>query len=372
MDCTIDEVISNIKDKLSSAKIQSQDVIAAIKFMESLQGGTAPNTKNTAKKEGFDEELNKKLVDILTELYPEIELNYTEQEILHGEGVMNQEVVDNTVRLSLKVVEALTDWATAKPSKHGGRSQPVLNTIRLKQEAGIRKKLAGKGVPKEQIDFVFEYMKQNDISEIKTSELAERVLMGLATGVEVNTATKTGLREERVNELRYLEEADDTIPKQWFMEEYKKVESMPNTVPTDYYSDLAVPGGRNYQEKEIVTPGIVAPKRGHADFSTDKGIGWYRVDDSTEQDGTLRVLEMQSDMFQKMKDEKLDEVEDLSTGNSKIHLDKSFLQLLNTDNKWVKFFIQSIVQDSQKKGYEKIRFPAGETAAKVEGHEIFR
>ncbi len=43
--------------------------------------------------------------------------------------------------------------------------------------------------------------------------------------------------------------------------------------------------------------------------------------------------------------------------------------MLNTNNKWVKFFIQSIVQDSQKKGYEKIRFPAGETAAKVEGHD---
>lgn len=45
-----------------------------------------------------------------------------------------------------------------------------------------------------------------------------------------------------------------------------------------------------------------------------------------------------------------------------------FLQLLNKDNNWVRFFIQSIVQDSAKKGYEKVLFPTGDTASKVEGH----
>jgi len=46
-----------------------------------------------------------------------------------------------------------------------------------------------------------------------------------------------------------------------------------------------------------------------------------------------------------------------------------FLQLLNKDNNWVTFFIKSIIQDSAKKGYEKVLFPSGETAAKVEGHQ---
>ena len=46
-----------------------------------------------------------------------------------------------------------------------------------------------------------------------------------------------------------------------------------------------------------------------------------------------------------------------------------FLQLLNKDNIWVTFFIKSIIQDSVKKGYEKVLFPKGETAAKIEGHE---
>src|SRR5690606_22964833 len=44
-----------------------------------------------------------------------------------------------------------------------------------------------------------------------------------------------------------------------------------------------------------------------------------------------------------------------------------FLQLLNKDNNWVTFFIKSIIQDSAKKGYEKVLFPSGDTASKVEG-----
>jgi len=46
-----------------------------------------------------------------------------------------------------------------------------------------------------------------------------------------------------------------------------------------------------------------------------------------------------------------------------------FLQLLNKDNNWVTFFVKSIIQDSAKKGYKKVLFPKGETAAKVEGHD---
>jgi len=56
--------------------------------------------------------------------------------------------------------------------------------------------------------------------------------------------------------------------------------------------------------------------------------------------------------------------------NSKIDTSENqFLQLLNKDNNWVTFFVKSIIQDSAKKGYEKVLFPSGDTAAKVEGHE---
>jgi len=53
---------------------------------------------------------------------------------------------------------------------------------------------------------------------------------------------------------------------------------------------------------------------------------------------------------------------------NKSNKENQFLQLLNKDNNWVTFFIKSIIQDSAKKGYEKVLFPTGNTASKVEGH----
>lgn len=108
-----------------------------------------------------------------------------------------------------------------------------------------------------------------------------------------------------------------------------------------------------------------------------------------------RVMELQSDLFQKGRDKQslagyksdLSSEEEqsynrylLETGqitqeefdNPKIigkEKENQFLQLLNKDNNWVTFFIKSIIQDSAKKGYEKVLFPKGETAAKIEGHE---
>jgi hypothetical protein len=199
---------------------------------------------------------------------------------------------------------------------------------------------------------------------------------------------------------------------------------------TQHYSNLTVPGGTNYTENEISTPAITPSIKGHAQFATDNGIGWFRSDDKTELTGnitesnrkaanafdlepepdekvttkTRRILEVQSDLFQKGRDKKqLSEKGKYGSIESKI--DKSwyynledssfykdswlvsdenvpanikqeligqssnqFLQLLNKDNNWVTFFVKSIIQDSAKKGYEKVLFPTGNTASKVEGH----
>lgn len=250
-----------------------------------------------------------------------------------------------------------------------------------------------------------------------------------------------------------------------------------NGDPTQHYSNLAVPGGTNYTENEISTPAITPSIKGHAQFSTDNGIGWFRSDEKankgkwivtpyrrgyyqvqegattdpadiddyiedfedgkiTEQDflnktglskepkkfesefiwsnkkigsKTRRILEVQSDLFQKGRDKKdLTKTEDVSFYQgvdenynsdflnqgeemglepmpSKEEIEKrknkttlikgkdiskenNFLQLLNKDNNWVNFFIKSIIQNSNKKGYEKVLFPKGDTASKIEGH----
>lgn len=194
---------------------------------------------------------------------------------------------------------------------------------------------------------------------------------------------------------------------------------------TSYYANLTVPGGTNYQELEIKTPNITPIIKGHAEFATDQGIGWVRSDDAENtQDKDLpsyieignvggiivsyskengvwkkyldgkfyknvsqedvythysantpnkntvrRVLELQSDLFQKGKTKEfLTEVDEYEKSTDFNKKENKFLQLLNKDGNWVKFFIQSIVADSKKKGYKNILFPAGETAAKVEGH----
>lgn len=239
--------------------------------------------------------------------------------------------------------------------------------------------------------------------------------------------------------------------------------------PTSYYSSLTVPGGTNYTENEISTPLITPSIKGHAQFSTDNGIGWFRSDDKVKygsqpiaktlndianekyitftaplDDGgdivvyenknghwynnaginvdlyavemynqsveqrkngisdskTRRILELQSDLFQKGRnvgklDKFTDEVEwneDFLNQGEEMGIENmptpeeierrrevvnkqfdtkenQFLQLLNKDSNWVTFFIKSIIQDSAKKGYEKVLFPKGETAAKIEGHE---
>jgi len=259
------------------------------------------------------------------------------------------------------------------------------------------------------------------------------------------------------------------------LERFKNKEG--NERPTQHYSDLTVPGGTNYTENKIETPAIVPSIQGHAAWvkrdGTDNGIGWFRSDDkalggkftthekvdfdniefddegrpdfqgymgsptTTDIEGkatkTRRILEVQSDLFQKGRDkenlvsgniksvktgdfrykdtegsldlqlrsvnsedldlewyngkewEPLDVESTFNRGEVELQRFKDFLlkelnikkedstsnqflQLLNKDNNWVTFFVKSIIQDSAKKGYEKVLFPSGNTASKVEGH----
>ena len=197
----------------------------------------------------------------------------------------------------------------------------------------------------------------------------------------------------------------------------EKLDSKTESFPSQHYSNLTVPGGTNYTENEISTPLITPSIKGHAKFSTDNGIGWFRSDDkdirkNVIKDGDLyfeeiegvgmseiskkeyentridktktrRILEVQSDLFQKGRDKEsltyvsleTPSLHELEHGIGKFVEERNdlkgnqFLQLLNKDNNWVTFFIKSIIQDSAKNGYEKVLFPKGETAAKVEGHE---
>jgi hypothetical protein len=229
---------------------------------------------------------------------------------------------------------------------------------------------------------------------------------------------------DQTNNFYFLSKEDNSIS----YDEYEKALEKSNTVetPTQYYSNLTVPGGTNYEENEIATPAITPSIKGHAQFATPNGIGWFRSDEQVK-DGiyypggvfegemigssteggtptkTRRILEVQSDLFQKGRDKKelinsesepglffktksgqivkadtqeefdkyyqlgeLDGTEEPIASDR--NLKNQFLQLLNQGSNWVTFFVKSIMQDSAKKGYEKVLFPSGDTASKVEGH----
>lgn len=166
--------------------------------------------------------------------------------------------------------------------------------------------------------------------------------------------------------------------------------------PSQTYQYLSAPGGTNYKEKAIRVPDITNISHSHtSDFSEGKSdmLGWVRVDDKYtsryEKDDKnpkvdkliidtttkiLRVQEIQSNLFQKNRGKELTDIsqydpDELSILKPKEVKQNSFLQLLAKDNVWVTFFVKTIMQDSAKNGYERVWFPSGNTAAKIEGHE---
>jgi len=347
---------------------------------------------------------------------------------------------DQEVKYLMNVTKALREFIkpedTKRTRKYGETPGPERLTLRLNTkerpnlESNLRKRLQNKGVSNNQIDIVFDYMKTNNIKEMPVEDMIAVLLAENSFTVEINTA-----------------KGKDTVDEGMALLDESKEEQ-----PSQYYSNLTVPGGTNYTENEIATPAITPNIKGHAQFATNQGIGWFRSDEQqpvTNKDarefiinklkslkeGTQppkdlvegkptvrRILEVQSDLFQKGRDSKdlvasneinsgdkvLYEGKEFTVGKSMesyeeggkyieyeivtfdtngevldaalvrkeditkvqtLSEENNFLQLLNKDGKWVNFFIQSIVKDSAKKGYEKVLFPTGETAAKVEGHQ---
>jgi hypothetical protein len=306
-----------------------------------------------------------------------------------------------------------------------------------------RKMQADLGITKEQIELLKQYNTTN------RDELITNMLADYSFAIEINLSidpkSNQNYGEEieegfRRGEFKYFKNYKFEYIKKGFgendpqikisREEYEQAFAKQENKPTDIYGPtgmkLIVPGGTNYTENEIATPAITPSIKGHAQFATDQGIGWFRSDVKiipapdrliiiTNPDGTKtkkgaevtktrRILEVQSDLFQKGRDEKNLDIKLKKQGaktmvvpikydisqylkqgyyiteqtDTNIFLkleevkentkENQFLQLLNQGSNWVTFFVKSIIQDSAKKGYEKVLFPSGDTASKVEGH----
>jgi hypothetical protein len=88
-------------------------------------------------------------------------------------------------------------------------------------------------------------------------------------------------------------------------------------------------------------------------------VAWSRQDELATDINIVRILEIQSRLQKHRGKAKLTEGTEL---------ENNMLQLFAKDDNWVTFVIKSLIQQAIKEDKAKIRFPKGETAAKIEGH----
>lgn len=275
------------------------------------------------------------------------------------------------------------------------RSEVGLKTFEkgVKNHWDLNKILTELRIPKLQKELIFSLGVQ-DYDDIIANLLAH-----YSFAVQIETATK--LRQVKADK-------DDNTVIRRGGQAYRDLGDT-----TDHYKGMTAPGGTNYKEKRIITPQIVPAIKGHAAFAEPNDIGWARMDElskypadlnqsyqdyqrgaiteeawttikeiSSESLPVLRILEIQSDLFQNGRDredlesapnfqERIDNGEKWNDIADELNSRKGnqFLQLLNKENNWVTFFVKALIQDAAKNSYEKVWFPAGNTAAKIEGHD---
>ena len=152
----------------------------------------------------------------------------------------------NQIQYTLKVINALEDSKVREPNKN---FQGFLNDLR--------------NVPKDQLILI----KNTYVEGMSKKDLIASLLANYNYTVEINTA------KSNIKTVDYV--GDDFPMGVGFVDEVE-TEELNNT---NYYANLTVPGGTNYTENEIATPLITPSIKGHAQFATDKGIGWFRSDD---------------------------------------------------------------------------------------------
>lgn len=64
---------------------------------------------------------------------------------------------------------------------------------------------------------------------------------------------------------------------------------------TSHYSTLTVPGGTNYRENRIVTPAIEPSIKGHAAFAQKNDLGWFRSDEKASPKDESNMVQEESD-----------------------------------------------------------------------------
>lgn len=200
----------------------------------------------------FSKDLAQKIQDILQKLYPEIKLNITNNPIWEqGDNIFNQEEYNNQVNYRLKATEKILDNLTKIKQWENNKSIDT-NTL--------WKKIGELGISKQQLDLLKE-SRGSTVEEKLTSFVAN-----YSYTIEINTAKEGGtvgknqglaINEARNQGLIYgSQEFNDFVKNYVENKGEKYIEK-----PTQYYSNLTVPGGTNYTENEIAIPGKLVEEK---------------------------------------------------------------------------------------------------------------
>jgi len=163
----------------------------------------------------------------------------------------------------------------------GALQKMTRNSYPSNQVQGFYNDLIKLGTPKNQLDLLKDHIERNNIKQINVNDLIVSILSEMNYTIEINTAT-TSLKRDYDEGYEFSEEE--------LMRGPQSEDLLKKPRPTTYYANLTVPGGTNYTENEIATPAIVPSIKGHAQFSTDNGIGWFRSDDKHPFTGFLEDL----------------------------------------------------------------------------------
>lgn len=150
---------------------------------------------------------------------------------------------------------------------------------------------------KQQVQWLKDYV-QSD-SPTTFGDLVAGITAQMSYTVEINTAKETYVEEGWVSKTfshndnfyeyddfdnkykKYVNGATQILTKEEYVKNFE--EHRKSTLKlTQHYSNLTVPGGTNYTENEIATPAITPSIKGHAQFATSNGIGWFRSDESQQ------------------------------------------------------------------------------------------
>lgn len=216
--------------------------------------------------DAFKEEIIKKHGEFEYKIQPSDNLINTYLEAAPVQDIMYQ-LSPNSVDFTLKSINILESEKAKQIFEKGKKANWDLNKI-----------LSELQIPKEQKEIIL------NLGIADREQIALELASNYSYTVEINTA-----KNIRVTPKKDIEFTEDDY------ENLQRLDADQLGLPYDtedlgnsqYYSNLTVPGGTNYTENEIATPAITPSIKGHAAFSSDSGIGWFRSDEKqnyTEQD----------------------------------------------------------------------------------------